>query len=358
MPNFNIKWKDQNLPDYMLNAENLHEIHPPLNTLDAPFLLATAKRELTMKANTAIKLINDGTHKVFAVGENDVAFAVNDSILDTGTLAAGKDYYVYLVDGEDGTSSIVLSLASTYPAGEDADTSRKIGGFHTLCANVGTIAGHTLSGYSAGDVLPASVWCLNHRPRSNPEGMVYDSGSGIWADIYLGSVADGELVSVNGGTCADGASTAKFHWYKFDQWLRRIKKRFPLQGEFVALSLGANQGTNIAGSADPGTTGGHSDTAGRRMISDIGCEDCCGALYQWGLEGGATNDVGSEWADAFDANDSGVAGQHYEAPNRPRFGGYWAAGSDCGSRCSLWSYSPLYLSSYVGVRGVAEPQNA
>ena len=38
---------------------------------------------------------------------------------------------------------------------------------------------------------------------------------------------------------------------------------------------------NIAGSNDPGTTGGHKDTAGRRMISNYGVEDCCGVLWQW-----------------------------------------------------------------------------
>jgi len=51
--------------------------------------------------------------------------------------------------------------------------------------------------------------------------------------------------------------------------------------EFQAIAAGSNEETNIAGSADPVTTGGHLDTAGRRMISNIGCEDCCGVLWQW-----------------------------------------------------------------------------
>jgi len=43
----------------------------------------------------------------------------------------------------------------------------------------------------------------------------------------------------------------------------------------------SNEETNITGSTDPVTTGGHSDTGARRMISNIGCEDCAGALNQW-----------------------------------------------------------------------------
>lgn len=173
-------------------------------------------------------------------------------------------------------------------------------------------------------------------------------------DIYLASVSGGKLVSAYNATCADGASSPAFHWYKFSQWLGQIGKRLLTQTEFVAASLGSNQGTNIAGSADPGTTGGKSDTAGRRMISNVGCEDCCGNLWQWGEEagGGASS---AAWVNAYDGNDSGVAGQHYQAPNRALLGGTWNAGACCGSRGSRWNYGPLALDSSCGARGVAEP---
>ncbi len=61
----------------------------------------------------------------------------------------------------------VLSENSTYPRDYTVTNSQKIGGFHTLCADVGTISGHPLSGYQAGDILPNSVLCLNHRPHSS-----------------------------------------------------------------------------------------------------------------------------------------------------------------------------------------------
>jgi len=265
---------------------------------------------------------------------------------------AGKDFYVYAVLVGGVALGLLVSANATYPVGHTVATSRKVGGFHCLCVSVGTISGHALSGYLAGDILPASVWDLKHRPVSAPEGMVYVEGL-KWVDIYLASVSGGRLVSANGGVIADGASSPAFHWYKIAQWMGAVGKRLPTQLEFFAAALGANQGTNIAGSADPGTTGGHVDTAGRRMLSDVGCEDCCGVLWQWGAEAGG-GAASAAYANAYDGNDSGVAGQHYQAPNRASWGGAWAGGAACGSRSSTWANGPLKLAEYFGARGVAD----
>jgi len=170
------------------------------------------------------------------------------------------------------------------------------------------------------------------------------------------------MQSVDGGTIADGASNPDFHWYNFVELFGKQNKRLPRFDEFMRFSRGANQETNISGSADPGTTGGHSDTAGRRMISDIGAEDICGVLWQWGL-GEGDNGAALSWgaadttADAttYDGDESAALGQSYGNPNRPRFGGHWNLGSTCGSRCAFWNGSPLDLNSSIGARGVAEP---
>jgi hypothetical protein len=355
MATIDIRWKNQDAPEYKLNADNLHQIHPQLQAVHAPFLVAGAasRKHVVFKQNTAIKLISDGTHLVFQADE-DVEFNAQTALDFGSSFDAGKDYYVYLCDQGDGTAALKVSLNATFPDGYTADTSRKLGGFHTLCANVGTISGHALSGYLAGDILPASIWCLNHRPVSAPEGMVYHAGIDRWVDIYLASIHAGELASRNGAAHVTGTTAEKFHWYKFSQWMGRIGKRMLNQHDFVAASLGSNQGTNIAGSADPTNTGGYTDTAGRRMISHIGCESCCGVLSQWG-EGDGGGQSGASWANAFDANDAGVAGQHYLAPNRPLFGGTWANGAKCGSRSATWDHSPLLLVSAYGVRGCAEP---
>ena len=268
----------------------------------------------------------------------------------TASNRAGKDFYVYLLKA----GGVILTDASTYPYGSDADNSRKIAGFHCLCTAAGTISGHTLTGYAQGDILPQSVWDLYNRPISTPEGMVL-SLDGMWIDIYLPSVAT-VLVSANGGTIADGGSSPAFHCYKFEQWFGEIGKKLIRQTEFVVASLGSNQGTNISGTADPVTTGGHSDTAGRRMISNIGCEDMCGAIFEWSRDPGGGQSSGSSWAIAYDGNDdSEIRGHDQYAPYRAKLGGAWNDGSSCGSRLAVWSASPLYVSSYVSGRGVSEP---
>ena len=134
----------------------------------------------------------------------------SDTIVSISITAAnrkGKDLYIYAVETNNHTPSFVISDNSTYPSGYTDTTSRKLGGFHCLCADVGTIESHPLSGYVAGDILPASRWDLLHRPSCSPEGMVYDEGSVVWVDIYLSSVlstVDFTLQSVNGAVIADG----------------------------------------------------------------------------------------------------------------------------------------------------------
>lgn len=273
---------------------------------------------------------------------------------------AGRDFFVYACVPVSGSvPDFVVSAQSAVPlaipsgAVPSVANSRKIGGFHCVCVGVGVIGGHDLSGYLAGDVLPRSVWDLDFRPVCSPGGMVFGR-HGQWVDIYLPSVGGGELVSVFGGGFVSGSGGERFHGYKFDQWFGRVGKRPIGSLEFVAASLGSNQGTIISPFALPAGAGGHVDTVGRRMVSGIGCEDMCGVVFQLGREEGASPGSGSYGA-AFDGNDSGVMGFHALAPSRPGFGGsIYIAASYCGSRCVSWSFTPLSLSGSCSSRGVSE----
>ena len=318
-----------------------------------PSLMTPYKTGVTIPAGTAYMI--SGTF--YEVTEN-----TNVDITIAAATRAGKDLYLYAVETNDGTPSFLISANSTYPDGYTAVNTRKLGGFHCLCNSVGTIAGHELSGYSTGDIIPGSVWDLRHKPAAtHPEGMTFVPGLGLWADIYLASASGTELVSVYRGTIADESSSPAFHWYKFSQWFSRVGKRMATQQEFMELARGSNYHTTINGASDPGTTGGHVDSASRRMISHHGCEDCCGAMWQWGVEPGGGYGA-SSWTNAYDSNDSGdMRGQSYNAPNHAILGGNyqaaisaytWAPGQ--GLRCSYWVVAPLAPGSTYGSRGVCE----
>jgi len=271
--------------------------------------------------------------------------------LDTGALAAGTDYYVYACT--DGTTlSYLVSANATNPAGFDADHSRKIGGFHTLCTAVGTIGGHTLTDYAQKDILPASVWCLKHRAKTLVNvGMVYDSGIQKWVDIYMASGTGTSTTSANGAAASDTRD-----WNDFVDDGNAVGKRLPTDSEFQSFAAGSNEETNISTSADPVTTGGHSDTAARRMISNIGCEDCCGAWYQWLQDQSAMYDdaVAAGWYDL-----PGSKGQLYRPVDtndvKLLAGGVWYFAASCGSRSRLACYYRWFTYANVGARFVAEP---
>lgn len=268
---------------------------------------------------------------------------------------AGTDFYVYAVQPGSGiTPSFVLSANSTVPDGYTADNSRKMGGFHCLCVAVGTIGGHTLTGYAQGDILPASVWDLFFRPISSPEGMVYSEEANIWVDIYLQSGTGASTGSAYGATIIDTRT-----WLDHVDDFAAVKKKLLSDVEFQIVAAGSNEETNISGSADPGTTGGHSDTAGRRMISNIGCEDCCGAMWQWLQTPSARLDDGTAagWYNLPGSKGSFYTyGTNQYGNTQLRAGAYWDDGASSGSRARSAGGMRWNANSAVGGRGRAEPR--
>lgn len=351
-------------------------VKAPSTWYERPELMTTNKTSVTIPADTQV-VINGQFFRSTA-----------DATLQTsGVASAGTDIYVYAVNNS-GALGFVLSPNSTVPTGYNATNSRKIGGMHCLCADVGTISGHPLSGYVAGDILPASVWDLKHRAHSENEGMLYIAEKNIWVDIYLGSWDGDQLVSSFGGTTADGYSAEPFHADKFTEKFGEVGKRNPWRHEFMVFAKGSNEGTNIQGTADPVTTGGHVDTAGRRMISKDGLEDCAGALWQWTedlFEGGAygtytaesgnrylsgynwnmagdwtseeaVNPVNAVWNPDIDGDGTAYGGA-WGLPRRLRVGARWAYGLRCGSRAVYCCFFPSSRASSCGGRGVSEPRS-
>ena len=271
----------------------------------------------------------------------------DDGQYATAANRAGRNFCLYLLT--DGT--LLLSANSIAPIGHTTVNSLKIGGFHCVCVSVGTISGHRLTGFVAGDILPDSVWDLMHRPSCAPSGMVYSQEAGIWVDIYLQSGTGANTASVYGGTI-----THTRNWMDFVDDLAAVSKRLLSDPEFQVIASGSNEQTNIAGSANPITTGGHIDTAGRRMISNIGCEDCCGVLWQWTGEQSYATDSATFAFSMFEL--PGGKGSIYKQDGnigdvKLLAGGDWSNGTACGSRSRYARISRWFTYATFGARGCA-----
>ena len=331
--------------------------------------------------NKCAFVVNGKTFKISSMTDYDLDVEANWDDAETTYATPGNrngmDFYVYACDDLSGAVDIVLSALNTWPADYSELTSRKIGGFHCLCEDVGAITlptlggvDHDLDSYVTGDILPLSVWDLDHRPKNHlPEGMIYDDKLCLWVDIYLNSLSGGVVESKCGEIAhSGGIGTNDFHWYNWAEFLGAIGKRLPFQHEFIVFSLGSNQETEISTEAATNTGGNSDHPAGRRMIANNGCEDCCGLLQQWGADTGpnvvyanwkdAHTIVGGDYgnADSYDEAEDTERGEQHTCPTRPLFGGTWNGAASCGSRYSGWISSPLALSSSLGARGVCEPQ--
>lgn len=352
MPNLHMlpAWRDKDAandrPGTYLEADNFARIFPMQNVQYRPFIQpSTARKGFILKAETAIKLIIGTRHAVFDC-RADLPLNAAELLDVDQALLPGRDYYIYAChDTEEPLNPgvrLVVSLNATYPEGFGEQTSRKIGGFHTLCASAGTISGHPLSGFEAGDILPASLWCLTHRPETcGPEGMVYVKELGLWVDIYLQSGKGAATRSTYGATITDTQP-----WMEHVDDLGAVGKTLLTDTEFSVAALGSNEQTSIGGIAAPVTTGAHVDTAGRRMISYYGLEDCCGAMWQW-LDHPTANS-GNAW-NTLPGNKGGI----YGVSNVLLAGGYWGDTARCGSRARYSHISRAYAYAYIGGRGRA-----
>lgn len=331
-----------------------------LNCYREPFI--TAGRIHTtfyIKGDTYLKFKMNGYNRVF-YNEHDVEYSAI-SKLDTGTaLQNGKQYYIYLVEtGIVNQFDIRVSLNASYPSGFNANNSYCIGGFHTLCVAVTSSnapalpAGslwdsHPAIGYSAGDIIPNSIWCETHRPMCNPAGMVYIDLLDLWVDIYLQSGTGTSTRSAYGATITNSRTPIQHLWD-----MQLVGKRLAQDAEFMIFAEGSNQKTAVQGAAQPNpfTAGGHLDTAGKRMISGYFVEECCGLIWQWLDE--VSPHGGSGWVAYGDENTRGAS---YGMPYILGAGGRWYDSSNCGSRSRHSNDTRSLVIAHYGARGVSLPK--
>lgn len=281
---------------------------------------------------------------------------------------AGKNFYLYACRPSSGIAPVfLLSAATTYPAGYTALTSRKVVLIHCECADAGTISGHALTGYLAGDILPRSIQDLLHRPRGRflpgfAWGGITDFDSlnycPIWASIYHLSGTGANIASVFGA-----AAKTTYSYYSFAADMNLVGLRMMDDQEFSKLFKGTEEEKNIFGSANPTTCGGHVNTSSRRIISDIGLEDMGGVWWTW-LSNQQSAIAGVDYAAAiaysYEDIPTGVGSHYgqgsYPAQNAVLAGGAYSGGTYCGSRTRNATFRRSDANAGFGCRAVAEPQ--
>jgi hypothetical protein len=251
---------------------------------------AANRRTLVSPDRLAVNINNIGYEKVVEQEfDLDVA-ACWDTVIDTDySIAAnrvGKDFYIYACQPAIGSVPLfLLSSATTFPTGYNANSSRKIGQFHCECVSVGAINSHALTGYLAGDILPRSIQDLIHRPRvgfingvtwGGPTDFDAINYVPVWKAIYLSSG-----VGVNAASVFNAAVTVSRDWNDFVDDFGCKGCRMLDDYEFQLLCNGIEERVNIKGSSNVPNTGGHISTTDRRMISNIGSEDDSGVFWQW-----------------------------------------------------------------------------
>ena len=341
---------------------------------------AVNKQSLKIAADTHIRVGNTVVHF-----DTDTSIDLSETI-NAETSPNGKDWYVFL----DAEGNVTCSLTKAEDGGK-----KRIGQFHTLCVatgasvtgivpteltdtgnnflikqyneeedpdfyafynkpitaittgnyyNVGTVA-HPLSGFEANDILPESVWCLTFHPFcASYDGMVYDRDCDIAVDIYLQSGKGKATRSAFGAR-----HTVSRQQWNHEEDMRAVGKRLLKDHEFTSIASGSNERTSIQGNSDKSNVGGHKDTANRRMISFIGCEECCGFIYQWLDELCGTSSA-SSWAN----NDGqGSFSQQYWDNYCLIAGGYWYQAAYSGSRSRGAAVVRAETESSFGARGAA-----
>ncbi len=352
-----LLWKDENAEAYKFKAANMNKLMPDVFSFGSPYLTRKTGTTGTLQiaAGTKHVINNSGTYKVYDIGAAVKELTVAD--LDTGAaFIVGSDYYLYLCDAGADNEVYKLSLNSTFPAGYDANSSRKIGGFHYGYERVSIAVADVREA-----IVPNSVWDLKHRPKcADTRGMVY-LGSGLWVDIYLASVNEAIVFSngngspITAGTCKSTynstplTGTEGLNAYNFQELARRSGKRLLTLSEWLQAAHGHPAGNQFEGkTTNRGTTGEDADIG---SISLANVVDCARKVTQWIDEYCLQNTGAAGWVDEMPGMNVGQIYEYGDDTFRQiRTGGHWTYGAYAGSRCVSLYYSPWSVDSSVGCR--------
>ena len=274
-----------------------------------------------------------------------------ESLLDEDSVFQnGKNYALYLVPNETYTGvELKVSLNQTAPDGYSPLDTRRIAGWHTECADVGTVtwdSNHPLSGWLAGDILPQSVWTLYHRPYAPPAaGVVYvECGRPFWRTIYDHS---GTLETTNfeyGGTI-----TRNRTFYGHFKDMAAVGFSLPTYEQAALSGIGCEELKAVMGKAESSitTAGGHINESSHRIVSRVGAEDCVGCTWKPTTIAAIG---GSGWN-----TDASVGVHQYGNVQLLRVGGNWYDSGNAGPLATTGNLSALTVGASVASFGVSYP---
>lgn len=310
------------------------------------------RRSLRFKKNTFIKLETSTGTLHFALMDDDIVISVEDYLDEGETLINGKDYSIFLVPDDTDGIAVKISLNKTAPVGYTPEDTRRIGGFHTECVDVGTIANHPMSGWLAGDIIPSSVWTLWHRPAiASPSGMYYHKLLDGWRPIYVQSGTMENTTFEYNAT----VTRSRSGWdHEIDLGL--VGLEYATSTQFTIASLGVQPLKAVMGKAEASCTraGGWKDETGRRMITNEGEESTCGGLWEILRDFSACG--GSNWATS--GANTLTSPRQWGTIYRLMGGGTWANSGFCGPSSRFGNNPAAGTNTYVSARGWSRPLRA
>lgn len=344
-----------------LNDGNIYNI--PFDDVKADsnrFILfenTSDRRTLRFKKNTFIRLETETDTRHFVLWE-DLVINVEDYLDEGDKLTNGKDYSIFLVPEGDNSIAIKISLNKTAPAGYDTVNTRRIGGFHTMCVNVGTVkSGNSMNGWLAGDIIPNSVWTLWHRPAvASPSGARYVPERDAWKTIYLQSGTGNNTTFEYNGTTTRSRTT----WdHELD--LAKVGWEFPTSIDFTISEQGIVNLKAVSGKAESSVTktGGWVNENNVRMVTDGGDESACGGVWTILQERGPAGTITNETNKWYDSGTSGYTdSKTYGTIYRLVGGGIWRDSGNAGPSSRFGSYWASDATTSGGARGWSRPLRA
>jgi hypothetical protein len=273
------------------------------------------------------------------------------------SLSLGDDVYIYAVQGDDGKADWIASANSTYPDGHTESDSRKVGGFHFGRVRETSQAYDSAATLSE-QIVPNSVWDLQHRPTCDPTGMVEIIPGRLWADIYLASEGPGswpDTVPESRYDATPLSGTEGYSQLDYSRLVRNAGKRLPDYSEFLMFAYGVPQGAS-GGSGRQNTGDHYGYGIGVECVSCLNVDQPSGNLYQQTSHYFDRSTLLAWYNDLNEGKDSAENhGQWGGGEFRTALvGGSGPETAESGARCVILASYPPEVVSNAGLRAVCD----